>query len=47
MSRDTGKSSPKQTTDEAVTAYKYAARRKNIPPAGLEAHGSLSVGCST
>src|ERR1043166_3039704 len=27
------------TTDNAVTAIKHAAKRKNIPPAGLEAQG--------
>jgi hypothetical protein len=27
--------------DKAVTAYTYPARRKHIPPAGLEAHGYI------
>jgi len=31
----------KATTDAAVTAIKHAAKRKNIPPAGLEAHGRI------
>ncbi|MCS6297452.1 MAG: site-specific DNA-methyltransferase [Nitrospira sp.] len=29
-----------QTTD-AITTYKYPSKRKNIPPAGLEAHGYI------
>ena len=29
------------TTTETVTSYKYSSKRKNIPPAGLEAHGLI------
>lgn len=31
----------KATTDSAVAAIKHAAKRKNIPPAGLEAQGRI------
>src|ERR1700733_14475057 len=32
--------SPRNVTD-SITAIKYSAKRKNIPPAGLEAQGVL------
>ena len=32
----------KPKTDEAVTSIKHSAKRKNIPPAGLEAQGIIS-----
>jgi len=31
----------KPTSTDAVTTYKYTSKRKNIPPAGLEAHGRI------
>jgi adenine-specific DNA-methyltransferase len=31
-----------QSTDKSVTAMRFAAKRKNIPPAGLEAHGRVA-----
>lgn len=33
---------PKSTTAETVAAIKHAAKRKNIPPAGLEAQGKVA-----
>ena len=35
------KQNTKTPASEAVTSYKTSAKRKNIPPAGLEAHGTL------
>ena len=32
---------PRSVTEDAVTVYTYPARRKNNPPAGIEAHGSF------
>jgi adenine-specific DNA-methyltransferase len=32
---------PQSVTEDAVTVYTYPARRKNNPPAGIEAHGSF------
>ena len=32
----------KATVKESVTSTKYLAKRKNIPPAGLEAHGRVA-----
>ena len=32
----------KATVKESVTSTKYPAKRKNIPPAGLEAHGRVA-----
>jgi len=32
----------KPTVKETVAATKYSAKRKNIPPAGLEAHGRVA-----
>jgi hypothetical protein len=32
----------KRTVKESVAATKYSAKRKNIPPAGLEAHGRVA-----
>ncbi|MCI1278564.1 MAG: site-specific DNA-methyltransferase [Nitrospira sp.] len=31
----------KPTPTDSVTSYKYSTKRKNIPPAGLEAHGYI------
>ncbi|MGD9727984.1 MAG: DNA methyltransferase [Nitrospiraceae bacterium] len=31
----------KRATSESVTAFKHPSKRKNIPPAGLEAHGYI------
>jgi hypothetical protein len=31
----------KPTTDDAVATLRHATKRKNIPPAGLEAQGRI------
>lgn len=42
MPRTTSKASkPGPATNDAVTAIKHPAKRKNIPPAGLEAQGRI------
>jgi len=38
---DSKRAKSARTTDGAVTAIKHAAKRKNIPPAGLEAQGRV------
>ena len=38
--RTNGRTKP--TVKETVAATKYSAKRKNIPPAGLEAHGRVA-----
>ncbi len=40
--KETTTNSIKPSTEEAVTSIKYSAKRKNIPPAGLEAQGIIS-----
>src|SRR4051812_20231910 len=37
----TKKSKTDRPAGDAVASYKHAAKRKNIPPAGLESHGKL------
>src|ERR1035438_5056535 len=39
--RNSDSSGPVENASEAIASIKYSARRKNIPPAGLEAQGVL------
>ncbi len=41
MANQSDKTKPAQDTEGKVSVYKYPSKRKNIPPAGLEAHGLL------
>ncbi len=42
LKNKTAKSKTRPTTKETVTSIKYPAKRKNIPPAGLVAHGRVA-----